>query len=515
MRKISGSATIERELPDILHDESRFESGVPSVVCFPESIHDLRQVIMEAAAAGLKITFVGAQTGTTGGAVPEEGSCAVAFSAMNRIIEVNWEDESAPLIICEPGITLDAIERFCAAPGSWHETVPGSERFEAGAFFYPPDPTEMTAQLGGTVATNASGARSYRFGPTRDHVLLLELVLANGETVTLKRSRNGDAGWDRRLVTDQGTRFDIPELPYVCPGIKNAAGYYHSPAMTAADLFIGSEGMLAAIGRVGIALKKTPDILSGLTFFKSTGAAFDFSDFLREEPPVAAIEFFDEGSLSFINRYRKRLPEDFPAFPEGAAAAILWEYIESEPGLFENSMEKWEETLIDCGSSLDDTWSGFDRSEKERLHQFRHALPEMINTVVAENRRVCRQIRKIGTDSAFPEKCFRDAYGEMMKNVVDSGLTYAAFGHLGDRHIHVNLLPADAGELERALGLYDRVMALATGCGGTVSAEHGIGKIKTRYLAEMYGKEAVEQMRKVKKTLDPLGLFNPGNLFAV
>jgi D-lactate dehydrogenase (cytochrome) len=513
MRKISGSSNVQQEIPDILHDESRFESGVPSVVCFPESTDELRQVIREASDAGQHITFIGAQTGTTGGAVPVEGSCAVAFSAMNRIVEVNWEDPSAPVLICEPGITLDEIEKFCTAPASWHEPVPGSERLGADLFFYPPDPTELTAQLGGTVATNASGARSYLFGPTRDHIRALELVLSSSETVMLRRSRDSAAQWDRLLVTDQGTRISVPALSYVSPPIKNAAGYFNRPDMDPIDLFIGSEGTLAAIVRVGIALKKRSDILAGLTFFQSTDAAFDFSDFLRKEPQVAAIEFFDGGSLSFINRYRNRLPDDFPEFPAGASAAVLWEYIENEPDQFENSMEEWEEALGGCGSSLENTWSGFDASEKERLHQFRHALPEMINSVVAENKRTFKEIRKIGTDSAFPDACFREAYGEMMEHISSSGLTYAAFGHLGNCHIHINLLPSDAGELDSALGLYDRLMAIAVGHLGTVSAEHGIGKIKTKYLEAMYGKEAVRDMRKVKTTLDPHGMFNPGNLF--
>ncbi|MBN1309056.1 MAG: FAD-binding oxidoreductase, partial [Chitinispirillaceae bacterium] len=148
MKLIAGGSRIRSELPDILHDESRFESGVPSLVCFPETVGELRQAMADAASQGLAITFAGAQTGTTGGAVPDEGACVIAFSAMNRIRALSWEEEGA-VLACDPGVTLDTIERFCKAPSAWSPQVQGSEKLSPGAFFYPPDPTEMTAQLGG------------------------------------------------------------------------------------------------------------------------------------------------------------------------------------------------------------------------------------------------------------------------------------------------------------------------------------------------------------------------------
>ncbi|MBN1577872.1 MAG: FAD-binding oxidoreductase [Chitinispirillaceae bacterium] len=512
MKQIAGCARIREEIPDILHDESRFESGVPSLVCFPETIEDLQNVLSDAAAHGRGVTFIGAQTGTTGGAVPDEGTCAIAFSAMNRIRTISWE-EGKPVLVCDPGVTLDTIERFLDAPATWPYQIPGSEKLAPGAFFYPPDPTEMTAQLGGTVATNASGARSYRFGPTRSHIAWLDLVLADGDTITVRRSREGSASWDRRLTTDRGTILTVPALPFNSPEIKNAAGYFSSATMDAVDLFIGSEGTLAAISGIGIALQPAPTILSGLTFFGSNDDAFNFADFLQKEADVAAIEFFDNGSLRFIDQYRIRLPDKIPEFPKEAKTAILWEYIEDQPGKFETIMERWEEALISCGSSFDATWSGFDDAEKERLHSFRHALPEMVNSIIAENKRSCREIRKIGTDSAFSAAEFRPAYSEMMRMIETSGLVFAAFGHLGDHHIHINLIPSTPEELSAALKLYDELMALALRHGGTVSAEHGIGKIKKKYLRAMYGEEAVAAMCRVRAALDPKGMLNPGNLF--
>jgi len=513
MRRVVGTDAVREFLPDLLTDESRFTSGVPTQASYPEKAAELRQVMREAAEAGRQVTLVGGQTGTTGGAVPLAGTWAIAFAELNRIEVVCWDDFTTPVLLCGPGVTLEAIQRFLANPAAWPYEVPGSEGLAPGAFCFLPDPTEATAQLGGMVSTNASGARSYRFGPIRRHVASLDLVLAGGETLSLRRTGEPSSAWTGRLVTDQGTVIDVPPLPYVSPPWKSAAGYFSARPMEPVDLFIGAEGTLAAIARVGIALAPAPSILAGLTFFAGPAAAFDFADFLRGEPALAAIEFFDRGSLRFINRGRGQLAGEFPAFPEGAGAAVLWEYVEGEGGSFEADLGRWEAALARCGASFATTWSGFDERERARLRRFRHALPEMVNRAVAENKRSCGEIRKIGTDSAFPAEAFRRSHAEMVRRIEESGLPHVVFGHLGDHHLHVNLLPRTAEELDLALRVYGDLMTVAVNGGGTVSAEHGIGKIKKRYLQALVGDAGIAAMRKVKAALDPWGMLNPGNLF--
>ena len=513
MKKIVGKETIREQLPDILHDESRFESGVPSCVFYPETISDLQDIFRQALKLRQGITLIGAQTGTTGGAVPQDSNWAVAFSTMNRILTVTRETGELPVMLCEPGVTLEGINRFLQAPQDWPYKVEGSEFLEPRSFFYPPDPTEMTAQLGGTVATNASGARSFRFGPTRSHVDSLLLVLPTGETAKLRRKRIESSDKIRTLTTDHGSVLSFPELPYFSSRIKNASGYFNTPDMELMDLFIGSEGTLAAYAAIGIRLQPSMNMLSGLSFFKDTEAAFDFADFLREERQIAAIEFFDNNSLRFIDRYRQRLPGALPEFPASAQSAVLWEFLEAQPETWESQMDKWEEALVRCNSSLDNTWSGFTDAEKERLRRFRHALPEMVNAVIAENKRFCKEIRKIGTDSALTSEHFRSVYTTMMSRIGQSGVTCAAWGHLGDYHIHINLIPSNKEELLIALDIYDECMSLAVDHDGTVSAEHGIGKIKKKYLLKMYGQQAVDAMRAVKSISDPYSILNPGNLF--
>lgn len=511
MKTIIGKEAVREQIPSILQDESRYEGGCPSSVFFPETSGELQEQLKEAAAAHATVTFAGAQTGTTGGAAPVEGCRVLAFSSYNRILDVQYAVGANPVLIVEPGCTLAEIAQFLAAPACWPYPVPGSEKLADGAWFYPPDPTEMTAQLGGTVATNASGARSYRFGATRQHIHSLQIVLASGESATL--TRDAAVLHSRELVTDAGTRYVIPPLPYTFTTLKNAAGYYNAANMSLIDLFIGSEGTLAAYATIGIVLHPAVQWLSGLTFFPGTAAALDFADFLRNETPVAAIELYDESALAFIEQRRKQLSIALPLFPPGGVCALFWEYAEDSENMFESRAEQWEEALLTCGSSFEKTWSGFEPHEQQLLHAFRHLMPEAVNQVVAEHKRKFPAIRKIGTDSAFPSKTFRDAYRAMAKSIAASGIPSVAFGHLGDYHMHVNLLPRTDAELTVALALYDDLMHITVRAGGTVSAEHGIGKLKKTYLRLMYGDAAIDAMRAVKGVLDPAAALNQGNLF--
>ncbi|MCX7726609.1 MAG: FAD-binding oxidoreductase [Chitinispirillaceae bacterium] len=499
---------------EILRDESQLQGGIPQIVCLPRSEAEVKESIDEAIKRGLKITLAGGRTGTTGGAVPyEEGGCLISFSEMNRIKSIEWDEEKKRAILrCDPGVTLKSVRDFLESPYSFKE-VKGREKLFPASFFYPPDPTELTAQLGGTVATNASGARSFKFGPTRLYIAYLRVILSSGEILYLKRASSEKKEWDRTFTTQEGTVIRIPNLPYESPTLKNSAGYYNKKEMEAIDLFIGSEGTLGAITEVGIYLIPVTSFFSGLTFFNSTEEAFEFADFLRLEPSVAAIEFFDKNSLLFMKEHEDRIPGRKLIIPNYAGAAILWDYIESEEKPFTSIVDQWEEKLKDCNSSLEMTVSGFDKNEKEALATFRHALPEIVNSIIAQNKRSYNPIRKIGTDTAFDKDKFKEAYNKMINILDDSKLKYVVFGHLGDYHPHINIIPYSEAEFKRALDIYDELMSITISYNGTVSAEHGIGKIKKKYFHKMYGEKNIKAMKMVKEALDPLWIFNPGNLF--
>jgi D-lactate dehydrogenase (cytochrome) len=513
MKSILGKERIRAEAPQFLTDESRYTLGVPEEIWYPESIDDIRSGVAQASADNRAVTVVGGQTGIAGGCVPTDGCTVLCLEKMGRILGVETLPDGRPVLICQPAITLEEIAAFCADPGARGADVPGASELIPGRWFYPPDPTEMTAQLGGSVAANASGARSLRYGATRRHIRTAKIVLANGETLTLRR--NGARFENERCdcTTDQGTAFSLPAMRYVSPPIKNAAGFYSAPGMDLIDLFIGSEGTLGIFAEIGIALTQSAPVLSGLSFFTSRENAFDCGDWLRPNPAVAAIEYFDTTSLALIREYQAAISLRLPDFPAGAAAAIYWEFREAQPGAFEEVMEQWEAALQGFGSSFDATWSGFEPEERARLKTFRHSVPELVNFRIARLKQACPSIRKVGTDAAVPADRFRNFIATCMNDVEASGLQAAIFGHLGDYHLHINMLPATEAELSRALTLYARMMDQAIQNGGTISAEHGVGKLKRDYLRKMVGDAALSEMKRIKSILDPSWIFNPGNLF--
>jgi D-lactate dehydrogenase (cytochrome) len=316
------------------------------------------------------------------------------------------------------------------------------------------------------------------------------------------------------MTTEAGNTIVLPAMGYASPPIKNAAGYYCAPGMDAIDLFIGSEGTLGIFAKIKIHLQAARPICAGLSFFESRDGAFAFADFLRNQQQVAAIEYFDGTALSFIAENKDAISLKLPEMPAGARAAVYWEYRENEAQEFEENMDTWEEILLENGSSFENTWSGFEAQEMERLKTFRHSVPELINLQIARNRQNAAGIRKVGTDAAVASSHFRTFFSYSIKQIENAGLSCVIFGHLGDCHLHFNIIPHDEKQMNAALEAYSAIMRKAVERGGTVSAEHGIGKLKTQYLTLMYGERAVEEMKKIKSVLDPGWLLNRGNVFA-
>jgi D-lactate dehydrogenase (cytochrome) len=325
MNAVIGRDSVLQKCADLLYDESRFSSGVPSAVYYPESTEDVREVVRRAARDRVPITPAGGQTGITGGSVPIEGCALVSFSSMGRVLRFAHETgRSSPVLDCQSGVTLEAIDSLLrgpeadASPAAW----PGAPA--PGAWFYPPDPTEMTAQLGGTVATNASGARSFMFGPTRNHVESLRIVLANGDTLSLRRGEYAFSGGGCSFTTDQGTRFHLPAPRYASPRIKNAAGLYAADGMDLVDLFIGSEGVLGMFTEIGVRLSPAAAFTAGLSFFDTRDNAFSFASFVRGEAGAAAIEYFDATALRLLEEHREEIrPPPARHAPGGRRGRVL------------------------------------------------------------------------------------------------------------------------------------------------------------------------------------------------
>ncbi|MGB9885473.1 MAG: FAD-binding oxidoreductase [Moorellales bacterium] len=508
-------------LAEYLRDESRYGPGRADAVLFPTGEEEVAQILARAQERCTPVTVSGGRTGAVGGAVPE-GGIVLSLERLNRFLGlIRHPEKEAWLLRLQPGVTLAELNRALKErdlPGLSERELRPFQNQRRG-YFYPPDPTEPSCQIGGTVATNASGARSFRYGQTRGYVWGLRVVLPTGEVLSLRRGELLAYGWQASIPLS-GRRLSVALPTYEPPPVKNAAGFYSRPDMDLIDLFIGSEGTLGVITEVELVLVPEPaGFMEALAFFPTEEAALAFVAAARRDPELtpSTLEFFDSHSLRLLNAFRhRRDPEIYPPLPE-AGAAVLFE----QPLLFggeeeeeeEEILAAWELRLRAHGSSPAATWAGTDPRMRGRLRALRHALPEAVNLLVAENKKACPPVHKLSTDFAVPDQAQEimfDAYRETYRRL---GVEYVVFGHAGQNHLHTNLLPKSETELARCAEAVTELAHLAVSLGGTVSAEHGIGKLKRHLLPLMYGQEGVRQMRELKRALDPNLVLNRGNLF--
>ncbi|HLJ15218.1 MAG TPA: FAD-binding oxidoreductase, partial [Bryobacteraceae bacterium] len=395
-------------------------------------------------------------TGLTGGAIPN-GGWAISTSKLNHL-------EIQPgRAIAGPGVLLKDLQAAAAPTGQ----------------FYAPDPTEYTASIGGTIATNASGSRSFRYGDTRRHVLGLRVALMDGRVLALYRGDRVD--------------FPVPTLP-LPRTTKHTAGFRLQPDMDWIDLFVGSEGTLGVVTQADLQLLPSPEeLLSGVVFFPGDDDALDAVDRWRSIAGLRMLEYFDRGALDLVG-----------VRPAGAEAALLIEHEicgDSDLGL-------WQERIETSGALVDACWFASNDRDRERFRQFRHSVPERVNDRVRRN-----GFLKIGSDYAVPLDRNREMLAFYRKRLEEEFQgSYVIFGHIGDAHVHVNVLPRNQQEFECAKDLMIEFARQAVALGGTVSAEHGLGKRKAYLLSMQYSSAEIEAMKQVKRRLDPQWLLGVGNL---
>ncbi len=382
---------------------------------------------------------------------------------------------------------------------------------------FQPDPTEASATLGGMVACNASGARSYRYGSIRPYVTALRLVMSSGETLEIERGEIFAKGRLVQLRTEQGTDLKI-ELPtYQMPDTKNASGYYIDDNMDVIDLFIGSDGTLGIISEIEVKLLKMPPVVWGVTcFFQHENFVLDYvKEVRRKIEETASMEYFDGDALEILRQQKKKgqafaqLPD---IHPEMKAAAYLELHTTTENSAL-SLLEQIETIMEEAGGNVHHTWVARVDVDRDRLLFFRHAIPESVNMLIDERKKQAPGITKLGTDMAVPDEHLHRVVSIYRKTLKEKGIQSAIWGHIGDNHLHVNLLPKNEAEYETGKIIYSQWAREITALGGAVSAEHGVGKLKSQFLQVMYGQEAVDQMRKLKKTFDPDGILGRGNLF--
>ncbi len=483
------------DLQNYLADASNMQGGHAEKLFIPEAADEVANILREANEQRVAVTISGARTGTVGGAIPFGG----IVISLERLRELEIDTEAMTATV-GAGVILADLQKA-----------------------YPPDPTEWSCQIGGTVATNASGAKSFKYGPTRNFVQRLQVIMASGEILDIRRGEYFADG-DGSISIGDGT---VKAPTYPRPDVrKNVSGYFNAAPLDAIDLFIGSEGTLGVITEVELSLLPKPEgFFSGIVFFKEGGQLLAFVDevkrtvasyylsspvtgvldrpvFLREDSAIdpSLLEYFDANALEFIS-------EKFPETPHGMSGAIFFEQ-ETHVSDEDERLGVWYEVFERYGADLDLSWFTTNDQDREKMRAFRHALPVAVNERISKYGQ-----RKVGTDMAVPDANFASFLQYYKETLDTSGLDYVIFGHIGDCHLHANMLPKNADESEKARHIYGRCVAQAIMLGGTVSAEHGIGKLKRKYLAAMMGERYLNEMADLKKRFDPNGILSRGNMF--
>lgn len=453
------------EIPiSYLEDASGYQ-GEAEALFVPETEAQLLDLLRRAHEEDVPVTVVGSGTGVAGGRCAHGGWVL----SVEKFRKLEISQGSARV---GAAIALKELQAAALASGQ----------------FYAPDPTEYSAALGGTIATNASGSRSFRFGDTRRHVLALKVALIDGTLLELRRG--------------QPAPFPIPAIPMPAT-TKHSAGYWLKPGMDYLDLFVGSEGTLGVVLEAEVKLLPDPKhLLTGVVFFSDDEAALAAVDTWRQVPLLRMLEYIDDGSIRLLR-------PKYPEIPGIAHAALLIEQeLDSEDS---PEVDAWLERLDEAHALSEASWFAGNAADRERFRRFRHALPESVNDIVRRN-----GFLKLGSDYAVPiaknremMACYR---AKLEQEFPDH---YVIFGHIGDAHVHVNILPTSHKEFERGKELMLQFARDAVNLGGTVGAEHGLGKRKAHLLKLQYTEQQLAAMMAVKRRLDPKWLLGRETLFPV
>ena len=353
---------------------------------------------------------------------------------------------------------------------------------EAAGLLFTPDPTsEEESTIGGAIACNASGARSLRYGATRPHVRAISVLLASGERLDLRR----------------------PQLE------KNTVGYpiAHDPV----DWFIGSEGTLGVVVEAELALHALPAQVLGLMVpFDREDDALAFVVSARRSTAVhpRCLEFFDQGAMDIA-----RAAEGSTGWATSATAMVYVEETGADEARPDDELplEAWLE-LADAHVALSADIRVYESATALRkARHLRHAVPATMNERGAVRRPFGG--RKVSTDWAVPYPRLANALHIARRFAADAGVTSGiAYGHAGNGHPHQNFIAQNAEELHRIERVVEATLREVIAMGGTVAAEHGIGKLKRRWLPMQASPAQLRVMHAIKREFDPLGLLAQGNV---
>ncbi|MBF0123959.1 MAG: FAD-binding protein [Magnetococcales bacterium] len=415
----------------------------PDAVVLADCAEQVAATLRFCQAAGIAVTPRGAGTGNVGGALPLHGGVVLSLQRMNRIVEINRQDRIA---VVEAGVVNADLQQALKPFG----------------LYWPPDPTSArSCTLGGNLAMCAAGANAVRFGVTRDWVLGVEAVLADG-----------------RLLRSGGRTS------------KNVVGY------DLTRLLIGSEGTLAVITATTLALAPLPEARRSLrALFASVAAAADaVTQVMAEGEPPAVVEFLDQATLALLRRSGSL------TLPDQAQAMLLLEVCGSQATVDQLATEL--EQRLKSGSALAVERAANDQ-EANKIWQARAVLSPILKKYAP---------KRINEDVVVPVSQLAPLIAGLEQLSHESGVPIVSFGHAGNGNLHVNLLvnPADAAVMAQVPMLLQRLFGLVLSLHGSLSGEHGVGLQKRDFVAQELDPVALTLQQQIKALFDPAGILNPG-----
>ena len=417
----------------------------PDAVCWPTSTPDVSAVLAAANDRGVPVTPYAAGTGIEGNALPARSGVSMDLTRMDRVLDVRPDDFQVDV---EPGVL----------GGTLNDAVAEHD------LFLPPLPQSADiSTVGGMIATDASGAKTVKYGEVHDWVLALEAVLADG------------------TVIETGSRAK-----------KTSSGYNLD------DLLVGSEGTLAVVTRATFELARQPAQVRGghAVFGTLDDAATAIAATMQAGVDVATIELLDSVSTKIANAYSGTdLPDAPTVFVEFHANHGVDTEIEACREIFEE--DGVERFAMAAGPEMDELWA---------------ARRDLANALLAYD--PPRRPAKPG-DVTVPISQYSDLVRHAKELGAEHDLDVPCFGHAGDGNVHYNVLvnPDDPEEREAGRAISDAVVERAIEMGGTSTGEHGVGRGKREYMIAEHGEGAVETMGAIKRALDPNGILNPGKIF--
>lgn len=523
---VSDSELIKERYAALLGDESKLCAEKVESIYFPSSIEEASWAVKDILKNNKKCVVSAGRTGIAGGAAPLDGSSIISLSKLNRPLGMG-RDGDEYYIRVEPGMSLASLtgllmnndfSRFVACTPA-EQTDLHAIANDGSLFWFPVNPTETSAHIGGIVATNASGARSYRYGATREWIKAISVLLADGRLLKIRRGEVFAESGFFQLQQDDGRVITIPVPDVDVPATKATLGYPLRSDMDLIDLFIGSEGTLGMIVEVELRLAKRPESMIGVVVIvPDEEMAIRLVENGRSTKTFQfdAIEYFDSAAFSLLREKKENdgAGSHIPDLPTWDGCGVYFELSGTEEETEEGCVVM-EEILEGVGLSLDDTWAAMEPGEIAAQRIFRHAIPEAVNAIIGQRKAQYPDLHKVGTDMAVPSIHMKKMFTMYRNDLAQAGIDSVVFGHIGDNHVHVNLLPKNMDELERAKQIYSCWAEQVVAMGGAVAAEHGIGRMKKRMLEIQYPAEILSCMCQVRKRIDPHQIFAPGVLFDV